>query len=334
MVFQSHCGSELRYIPLVPMDPATLEVQEGDIPVAVDWVPPSSAVDDVTMDDIPVDVRVASLPASDHEVKEGGILDEAMNVRDSQAAVPPTLETATVQVLIEDFPVAVVQAPMTSAVVEVTMGENLVDGGGASDPIYDHEIGKRQIIPEAVPRTPHAPIEDIPVAAVAAPPTSPVAEVTMGENLGEVGGASEPAYDHEVEKGQSISKAVPTTSKAMTVEVRIADIPVVAVQASPTSVAAEVTMGESLVVHGGASEPTYDHEVEKRQLFTEAVPTTLEAQETAPSSPADSTINPERFQELVHNIRSTRNDPHPVAEGSTLQRYKTLSKKFRRRAQL
>ncbi|KAL3695458.1 hypothetical protein R1sor_009534 [Riccia sorocarpa] len=91
MVFRSHCGLELRYIPLVPMDPATSEVQEGDIPVAVDWVPPSSAVDDVTMDDTPVDVRVASLPASDHEVEDGEILDEAMDVLDSQAAVPPTL---------------------------------------------------------------------------------------------------------------------------------------------------------------------------------------------------------------------------------------------------
>ncbi|KAL3683994.1 hypothetical protein R1sor_002016 [Riccia sorocarpa] len=87
------------------MDPTTSEVQEGDIPVAVDWVPPSSAVDDVTMDDTPVDVRVASLPASDHEDEEGELLDEAMDVLDSQAAVPPTLEAATAYVLIEDIPV-------------------------------------------------------------------------------------------------------------------------------------------------------------------------------------------------------------------------------------
>ncbi|KAL3699412.1 hypothetical protein R1sor_017434 [Riccia sorocarpa] len=269
------------------MDPATLEVQEGDVPVAVDWVPPSSAVDDVTIDDIPMDVRDASLPTSDHEVEEGEILDEAMDVLDSQAAVPPTLEASTVEVLVEDIPVAAVQAPMTSAVVEVTMGENLVDVGSASDSAYDHEIGKGQIIPEAVPRTPQVAtveelIEDIPVATVATPSTSTVAEVTMGENLGEVG-----------------------------------DILVAAVQAPLIFVAAEITMGESLVVHGGASEPTYDHEVEKRQLFPEAVPTTLEAQETAPSSHADSTINPERFQKLVHNIRSTRNHHHSVAEGST-----------------
>ncbi|KAL3683995.1 hypothetical protein R1sor_002017 [Riccia sorocarpa] len=193
------------------------------------------------------------------------------------------------------------------------MGENLVDDGGASDPTYDHEIGKRQSILEVVPRTPQAAtveklVEDIPVVAVVAPPTSADAEMTMGENPVEVGGAF---------GGQSITEAVPTTSEATTVEVGKADVPVAAVQAPPTSAAAEVTMGESVVVHGGASEPTYDHEVVKRQLFREAVPTTLEAQETAPSSLADSTINPERFQELVHNIRSTRNDPHPVAEGST-----------------
>ncbi|KAL3680611.1 hypothetical protein R1sor_023567 [Riccia sorocarpa] len=146
MVFQPHCGSELRYIPLVPMDPATLELLEGDIPVAVDLVPPSSAVDDVTMDDIPMEVSVASLPASDHEVEEREILDEAMDFLDSQVAVPTTLETTTVDVLIEDIPVAVVQAPPTSAVAEVTMGENLVDVGGASEPTYDHEMGKGQII--------------------------------------------------------------------------------------------------------------------------------------------------------------------------------------------
>ncbi|KAL3701753.1 hypothetical protein R1sor_019775 [Riccia sorocarpa] len=247
------------------------------------------------MDDTPVDVRVASLPASDHEGEEGEILDEAMDVLDSQAAVPPTLEAATAHVLIDDIPVAAVQAPMTSVVAEVTMGENLVDDGATVEEL----------------------VEDIPVVAVVAPPTSLDAEMTMGENPVEVGGASEPAYDREVEKGQITTEAVPTTSKATTVEVGIADIPVAAVQAPPTSVAAEVTMGESVVVHGGASEPTYDHEVVKRQLFPEAVPTTLEAQETAPSSLADSTINPERFQELVHNIRSTQNDPHPVAEGST-----------------
>ncbi|KAL3686554.1 hypothetical protein R1sor_009128 [Riccia sorocarpa] len=236
------------------MDPATSEVQEGDIPVAVDWVPPSSAVDDVTMDDTPVDVRVASLPASDHEVEDGEILDEAMDVLDSQAAVPPTLEAATAHVLIEDIPVAAVQAPMTSVVAEVTTGENLVDDGVV------------------------------------------------------VGGAS---------RGQSITEAVPTTSEATTVEVGKADVPVAAVQAPPTSVAAEVTMGESVVVHGGASEPTYDHEVVKRQLFPEAIPTTLEAQETAPSSLAHRGINQQRFQELLQNIRSTRNDPHPVAEDIT-----------------
>ncbi|KAL3696271.1 hypothetical protein R1sor_010347 [Riccia sorocarpa] len=302
------------------MDPATSEVQEGDIPVAVDWVPPSSAVDDVTMYDTPVDVRVASLPASDHEVEEGEILDEAMDVLDSQAAVPPTLEAVMAHVLIEDIPVAAVQTPilMTSVVVEVTMGENLVDDGGASDPTYDHEIRKGQSIPEVVPRTPQAAtveelVEDIPVVAVVAPPTSADAEMTMGENPVEIGGASEPTYDRKVEKGQIITEAVPTTSKGTTVEVEIADIPVTKVQAPPTSVAAEVTMGESVVVHGGAS----DHEVVKRQLFPEAVPTTLESQETASSSLADSTINPERFQELLHNIRSTWNDPHPVAEDST-----------------
>ncbi|KAL3687530.1 hypothetical protein R1sor_013839 [Riccia sorocarpa] len=260
-----------------------LEVQEGDIPVAVDWVPPSSAVDDVTMDDTPVHVRVASLPACDHEVEEGEILAEPRDVLDSQAAVPPTLEAASVHVLIEDILVAAVQAPMPSVVAEVTMGENLVDDGGASDPTYDHEIGKGQSIPEVVPRTPQAAtveelIEDIPVVAVAAPPTSAVADVTMGENLMEVGDASEPAYDRKVEKGQIIHEVVPTTSETTTVEVGIADIPVAAVQAPPTSVASKVTMGESVVVQGGASEPTYHHEVEKR---------------------------------------STRNDPHPVAEGST-----------------
>ncbi|KAL3682937.1 hypothetical protein R1sor_000959 [Riccia sorocarpa] len=304
------------------MDPATSEVQEGDIPVAVDWVPPSSAVDDVTMDDTSVDVRVASLPASDHEVEDGEILDEAMDVLDSQSGVPPTLEAATTHVLIEDIPVAAVQAPMTSVVAEVTMGENLVDDGGASDRTYDHEIGKGQSILEVVPRTLQAAtveklVEDNPVVAVVAPPTSADAEMTMGEIPVEVGGASEPAYDREVDKGQIITEAVPTTSKATTVEVGIADIPVAAVQAPPTSVVAEVTMGESVVVHGGASEPTYDHEVVKRQLFPEAIPTTLEGQETAPSSLADSTINPERFQELLHNIRSTRNDPHPIAEDIT-----------------
>ncbi|KAL3683675.1 hypothetical protein R1sor_001697 [Riccia sorocarpa] len=260
------------------MDPATSEVQEGDIPVAVDWVPPSSAVDDVTMDDTPVDVRVASLPASDHEVEEGEILDEPMDVLDSQAAVPPTLEAATAHVLIEDIPVAAVQAPMTSVVAEVTMAtvEELV--------------------------------KDISVVAVVAPPTSADAEMTMGENPVEIGGAF---------GGQCITGAIPTTSEATTVEVGKADVPVAAVQAPPTCVAAEVTMGESVVVHGGAYGPTYDHEVVKRQLFHEVVPTTLEAQETTPSKPADSTMNPERFQELLQNIRSTRNDPHPVAEGST-----------------
>ncbi|KAL3678511.1 hypothetical protein R1sor_021467 [Riccia sorocarpa] len=292
------------------MDPATSEVQEGDTPVAVDWVPPSSAVDDVTMDDTPVDVRVASLPTSDHEVEDGEILDEAMDVLDSQAAVPPTLEAATAHLLIEDIPVAAVQAPMTSVVAEVTMGENLVHDGGASDPTYDHEIEKGQSILEVVPETPQAATveelaKDIPVVAVV---TSGDAEMTMGENPVVVGGAS---------GGQSITEAVPTTSEATTVEVGKVDVPVPAVQAPPTSVAAEVTMVESVVVHGGASEPTYDHEVVKRQLFHEAVPTTLEAQETEPSKPADSTMNPERFQELLHNIRSTRNDTHPVAEGST-----------------
>ncbi|KAL3683797.1 hypothetical protein R1sor_001819 [Riccia sorocarpa] len=128
-----------------------------------------------------------------------------MDVLDSQTAVPPTLEAATVEVLVEDIPVAAIQAPMTSVVVEVTMGENLVDVGA-----------------------------------------SIVAEMTMGENLGDVGGASEPTYDHEVEKGQSIPEVVPTTSKATTVEVRIADIPVAAVQAPPTSVVAEVTMVANL----------------------------------------------------------------------------------------
>ncbi|KAL3675418.1 hypothetical protein R1sor_025366 [Riccia sorocarpa] len=261
------------------MDPATSEVQEGDIPVAVDWVPLSSAVDDVTMDDTQVDVRVASLPASDHE----------------------------------DIPVAAVQAPMTSVVAEVTTGENLVDDGGASDPTYDHDIEKGQSILEVVPKTPQAAtveelVKDIPVVAVVSPPTSADAEMTMGENPVVVGGAS---------GGQSITEAVPTTSKATTVEVGKADVPVAAVQAPPTSVAAEVTMGESVVVHGGASEPTYDHEVVKRQLFPEAIPTTLEAHETAPSSLADSSINQERFQELLQNIRSTRNDPHPVAEDIT-----------------
>ncbi|KAL3679413.1 hypothetical protein R1sor_022369 [Riccia sorocarpa] len=295
------------------MDPATSEVQEGDIPVAVDWVPPSSAVDDVTMDDTPMDVRVASSPASDHEVEEGEILDEAMDVLDSQAVVPPILEATTTHVLIEDIPVAAVQAPMTSIVGEVTMGENLVDDGGASDPTYDHEIGKGQSILEVVPRTLQVAtveelVKDIPVVEVVAPPTSADAEMTMGENPVEVGGAS---------GGQSITEAVPTTLEATTVEVGKADVPVAVVQAPPTSVAAEVTMGESLVVHGGASEPTYDHEVVKRQLFHETVPTTLEVQETAPSKPADSTMNLERFQELLHNIRSTRNDPHPVGEGST-----------------
>ncbi|KAL3692233.1 hypothetical protein R1sor_005884 [Riccia sorocarpa] len=243
------------------MDPATSEVQEGDTPVAVDWVPPSSAVDDidVTMDDTPVDVRVASLPASDHEVEDGEILDEAMDVLDSQVVVPPTLEAATVHVLIEDIPVAAVQAPMTSVVAEVTMGENLVDDGGASDPTYDHEIGK----------------------------------------------------------GQSILEVVPKTLQAVTVEKLVEDIPVVAVMALPTSADAEMTMGENPMEVGGASEPTYDHEVVKRQLFPEAIPTTFEGQETAPSSLADSTINPERFQELLQNIKSTRNDPHPVAEDIT-----------------
>ncbi|KAL3688263.1 hypothetical protein R1sor_014572 [Riccia sorocarpa] len=265
------------------MDPATSEVQEGDIPVAVDWVPPSSAVDDVTMDDTPVDVRVASLPASDHEVEDGEILDEAMDVLDSQAAVPPTLEAATAHVLIEDIPVAAVQAPMTSVVAEVTTGENLVDDGGASDPTYDHEIEKGQSILEVVPKTPQAAtveelVKDIPVVVVVSPPTSADAEMTMGENPVVVGGAS---------GGQSITEAVPTTSEATTVEVGKAYVPVAAVQAPPTSVVAEVTMGESVVVHGGASEPTYDHEVVKRQLFPEAIPTTLEAQETAPSSLAD-----------------------------------------------
>ncbi|KAL3689622.1 hypothetical protein R1sor_015931 [Riccia sorocarpa] len=295
------------------MDPATSEVQEGDIQVAVDWVPPSSAVDDVTMDDTPVDVRVASLPASDHEVEDGEILDEAMDVLDSQAAVPPTLEAATAHVLIEDIPVAAVQAPMTSVVAEVTTGENLVDDGGASDPTYDHEIEKGQSIFEVVPKTPQAAtveelVKDIPVVAVVSPPTSADAEMTMGENPVVVGGAS---------GGQSITEVVPTTSEATTVEVGKADVPVAAVQAPPTSVAAEVTMGESVVMHGGASEPTYDHEVVKRRLFPEAIPTTLEAQETAPSSLADSSINQERFQELLQNIRSTRNDPHPVAEDIT-----------------
>ncbi|KAL3683103.1 hypothetical protein R1sor_001125 [Riccia sorocarpa] len=295
------------------MDPATSKVQEGDILVAVDWVPPSSAVDDVTMDDTPVDVRVASLPASDHEVEDGEILDEAMDVLDNQAAVPPTLEAATAHVLIEDIPVAAVQAPMTSVVAEVTMGENLVDDGGATDPTYDHEIEKGQSILEVIPKTPQAAsveelIKDIPVVAVVAPPTSADAEMTIGENPVVVGGAS---------GGQSITEAVPTTSEATTVEVGKADVPVAAVQAPSTSVAAEVTMDESVVVHGGASEPTYDHEIVKRQLFHEAVPTTLEAQETEPSKPADSTMNLERFQELLHNIRSTRNDTHPVAEGST-----------------
>ncbi|KAL3695459.1 hypothetical protein R1sor_009535 [Riccia sorocarpa] len=202
---------------------------------------------------------------------------------------------------------------MTSVIVEVTMGENLVDDGGASDPTYDHEIEKGQSILEVVPKTPQAAmveelVEDIPVVAVVAPSTSADAEMTMGENPVVVGGAS---------GGQSITEAVPTTSEATTVEVGKADIPVAAVQAPPTSVATEVTMVESVVVHGGAFEPTYDHEVVKRQLFHEAVPTTLEAQETEPSKPADSTMNPERFQELLHNIRSTRNDTHPVAEGST-----------------
>ncbi|KAL3690795.1 hypothetical protein R1sor_004446 [Riccia sorocarpa] len=256
------------------MDPATSEVQEGDTPVAVDWVPPSSAVDDVTMDDTPVDVRVASLPASDHEVEDGEILDEAMDVLDSQAAVPPTLEAATAHVLVEDIPVAAVQAPMTSVVAEVTMGENLVHDGGASNPTYDHEIEKGQSILEVISEILQAAtveelVKDIPVVAVVAPPTSADAEKTMGENPAVVGGAS---------GGQSITEAVPTTSEATTVEVGKADVPVAAVQAPPTSVAAEVTMGESVVMHGGASEPTYDHEVVKR---------------------------------------STRNDPHPVAEDIT-----------------
>ncbi|KAL3687413.1 hypothetical protein R1sor_013722 [Riccia sorocarpa] len=153
------------------MDPATIEVQKGDIPVAVDMVPPSAAIDDVTMDDIPMDIRVASLPASDHEVKEGEILDKFMDVLDSQVAIPTTSEATTVEVLIEDIPVAAVQAPPTSVVAEVTMGENPMDVGCAFEPTYDHEMGKGQIIPKAVPTTPEATtveqlIEDIPIAAI------------------------------------------------------------------------------------------------------------------------------------------------------------------------
>ncbi|KAL3678892.1 hypothetical protein R1sor_021848 [Riccia sorocarpa] len=226
------------------MDPATSEVQEGDTPVAVDWVPPSSAVDDVTMDDTPVDVRVASLSTSDHEVEDGEILDEAMDVLDSQAAVPPTLEAATTHVLIEDIPVAAVQAPMTFVVAEVTMGENLVHDGGASDPTYDHEIEKGQSILEVVSETPQAATveelaKDIPVVAVVAPPTSGDAEMTMGENPVVVGGAS---------GGQSITEAVPTTSEATTVEVGKADVLVPAVQAPPTSVAAETANLDKVVL--------------------------------------------------------------------------------------
>ncbi|KAL3693453.1 hypothetical protein R1sor_007104 [Riccia sorocarpa] len=87
----------------------------------------------------------------------------------------------------------------------------------------------------------------------------------MGENLVEFGGASEPAYDREVEKGQIIPEALPTTSEATTVEVQIGDIPVAAVQAPPSSVAAEITMGESLVVHGvvKGSTPTKIQDVEQ-----------------------------------------------------------------------
>ncbi|KAL3691166.1 hypothetical protein R1sor_004817 [Riccia sorocarpa] len=44
------------------MDPTTVEIREGDIPVAAVQVPPSSAVDDVIMDDDPVEVGVASVP--------------------------------------------------------------------------------------------------------------------------------------------------------------------------------------------------------------------------------------------------------------------------------
>ncbi|KAL3690617.1 hypothetical protein R1sor_016926 [Riccia sorocarpa] len=194
-----------------------LEVQEEDIPVAVDQVPPSSAIDDVTMDDNPVDVRVASVPASDHEVED---LVEAMDVLDSQVAVLTTTEATT--------------------------------GSYSTD--------------------------------------SAVAEMTMGENLVEIRGASEPAYDHEVEKGKIFHEVVSTTSEATTVEVLIANIPFAAVQAPPTSAVADVTMGENLMEFGGAFEPTYDHKVKKGQIFSEAVPTTLEAQETAPSSPVDSTI--------------------------------------------
>ncbi|KAL3693831.1 hypothetical protein R1sor_007482 [Riccia sorocarpa] len=178
-----------------------------------------------------------------------------MDVLDSQVVVPKILEAATVEVLIEDIPIVAVQAPLTSAVAEVTMDENLVDVGGASKPTYDHEMGKGEIIHEVVPTIPEAAtveelIQDIPVTAVEASSTSGVADVAMGENLVDVEGASEPAYDHELEKGQIIPEVVPTTSEAATIKVLIVDIPVAAVQARPTSVVAEATMGEILVEHG------------------------------------------------------------------------------------
>ncbi|KAL3682156.1 hypothetical protein R1sor_000178 [Riccia sorocarpa] len=60
-----------------------VELREGDIPVQV---PPASAVEEVTMDEHPVEF--ASVAASDHEVDAGGILPEAVDVLDSQEAIP------------------------------------------------------------------------------------------------------------------------------------------------------------------------------------------------------------------------------------------------------
>ncbi|KAL3695144.1 hypothetical protein R1sor_008795 [Riccia sorocarpa] len=68
------------------MDPVTVEVREGDIPVAAVQVPPTFVVDEVTLGENPMEV--APVLASDHVVDEGEILLEVVDVPDSQEAVP------------------------------------------------------------------------------------------------------------------------------------------------------------------------------------------------------------------------------------------------------
>ncbi|KAL3688928.1 hypothetical protein R1sor_015237 [Riccia sorocarpa] len=119
----------------------------------------------------------------------------------------------------------------------------------------------------------------------------------------------------------------------LTVEVREEDIPIAAVQVPPTFVFDDVPLGENPV--DVTPVPASDHGVDEGEILPEVVdvldsqevvPVIDEAQETTTSSLVDGWQDDGKFVQLVHDLTDTRNEPQPVAKGSTPNAVRNVEK--------